>query len=218
VAARSSVRTLARALVPTIEELPRDHRDVVHALAAHLLSRFEQDEFEPFDDDGRTFLTVGYMQRRLREVGARCTGEKTAAAALRWLCSSGILEDTGEVKKPRHRVKRAAAREKFQRGEDSGSGEGGRDAQPSPSRSYWWPIYRVIPLGGVVEDIQSSRGCVRTAPRGSAASSVSVRTGHSSRADFTTPWTLGFPSRFGAVRIQVLRPAIASDLRSPITT
>jgi hypothetical protein len=63
----------------------------VNALAAHLLSRFEQNEFEPFETDGRTFLTTGYMQRRLREVGARCTGEKAAAAALRWLYAIRLL-------------------------------------------------------------------------------------------------------------------------------
>jgi hypothetical protein len=106
----------------------------VNALAAHLLSRVEQDQFEPFDADGRTLLTIGYMQRRLREVGARCTGEKAAAQALRWLCSAGILEDRREVKKPRRRPNRMAAREKFQRGEDSEPGEGGRDSQPTLAR------------------------------------------------------------------------------------
>jgi hypothetical protein len=63
VAARSQVRTLARAVFPNVGQLPRDQRDAVHALAAHLLSRFKQNEFEPFDDDGRTFLTTGYMRR-----------------------------------------------------------------------------------------------------------------------------------------------------------
>ena len=127
-------------------------------LAAHLLSRFKQDEFERFDDDGRTFLTTGYMQRRLREVGARCTGEKAAALALRWLCESGVIEDTGEVKKPRRRANRMAAREKFGRGDDAESGEGGRDAQPSPARSYWWKVYRVVPLSAVLRTYKALQG------------------------------------------------------------
>lgn len=112
-AARSPVRRLAYALLPTNGNLSRDERDAVNALALHLLSRVEQDAFEPLDPDGRTFLTVRYMQCRLREVGARCSGEKAAAAAIRWLCTSRLLEDTDEVKKPRRRQNRMAAREKF---------------------------------------------------------------------------------------------------------
>jgi hypothetical protein len=96
VAARSQVRTLARALVANVAELPRDERDAVNAIALHLLGRFEQDAFEPLDDDGCTFLTVGYMQRRLREVGARCTGEKAAAQAIRWLRESGVEHAQGK--------------------------------------------------------------------------------------------------------------------------
>lgn len=155
---RSPVRTLARALVPDLETLSRDKRDAVNALAAHILSRFEQEEFEPFDADGRTFLTVAYMQRRLRDVGARCTGEKAAAAALRWLCSSGILEDTRKVKKPRRNQNRMAAREKFGRGEDPQSGEGGRDSQPTILRSYWWRVYRVVPLSDVLRTYKGLQG------------------------------------------------------------
>lgn len=99
-APRSSVRLLARALAPNVGKRPRDRRDAVRALAAHLPSRLGQEEFEPFDADGRTFLTTGYMQRRLRDVGARCSGEKAARSALRWLCEAGLLEDVAEVKNP----------------------------------------------------------------------------------------------------------------------
>lgn len=105
------------------------------------------------------------MQRLLWNVGAHCSGEKAAVGALRWLCSNGILENmydpltrTGEVKKPRRRPSRAAAREKFQRGEDSERGEGGRDAQPSPARSYWWPVYRVVPLSAVLRVHEALQG------------------------------------------------------------
>jgi hypothetical protein len=53
----------------------------------------EQDEHEPLDDDGRTFLTVSYMQRLLWNVGAHNSGEQAAAAAIRWLCEVTILEN-----------------------------------------------------------------------------------------------------------------------------
>jgi hypothetical protein len=179
------VRRLSLALVPNVEELPGDQQDAVHALAAHLLSRFEQDEFETFDHDGRTFMTVGYVQRRLREVGARCTGEKAAAEALRWLCASGVLEETGEVKKPRRRPGRAAAREKFGHGEASERGEGGRDAQPSPARSYWWRVYRVVPLSAVLrayKDLLGAYGQYLDLPQHLASLSVwAIRQGLISR-------------------------------------
>jgi hypothetical protein len=123
----------------------------------HLRCRFEQDEHEPLDDDGRTFLTVSYMQRLLWNVGADCSGEKAAVAALRCLCASGVLEDTSEVN-PRRRLNRIAAREKFQRGDGSDPGEGGRDAQPSLSRLYWWPVYRVVPLSLVLQVQEAMQG------------------------------------------------------------
>lgn len=164
-AARATIRRLARALCPNVGELTRDERDAVHALALHVLSRFEQDEFEPLDADGRTFLTTGYFQRRLRDVGARCAGEKAAAQALRWLCESGVLENlydpatrTGEVKKPRRSPSRAAAREKFGRGEESERGEGGKDSQFTVLRSYWWRVYRVVPLSAVLRTYAAMQG------------------------------------------------------------
>jgi hypothetical protein len=96
------------------------------------------------------------MQGLLRDVGARRKGEKAAAEAIRWLCASGILENmydpmtrTGEVKKPRRDPNRMAARERFGRGRPE-SHEGGRDAQPSTSRSYWWRVFRVVPLAKVL--------------------------------------------------------------------
>jgi len=103
--------------------LARDEKDAVYALALHLRHRFEQDEHEPLDHDGRTFLTTFHMQRLLWNVGAECSGEKAAVKALRWLCASGVIEDTREVKKPRRRPDRAAAREKFQRGGDADTRE-----------------------------------------------------------------------------------------------
>ena len=70
---RSSVRTLARALSPSHRDTSRDERDAVNALALHLLWRFEQGEFEPLDEDGRTFLTVSHTQRvRYRQLRLVC--------------------------------------------------------------------------------------------------------------------------------------------------
>ena len=156
--ARSPVRTLARALAPDLENLSGDQRDAVNALAQHMLLRLEQTEFEPFDEDGKTFISNGWMQCRLRDVGARCQGEKAAAKALRWLCENGLLENTGEVKKPRRRENREAAREKFGRGEGAAGGEGGRDPQPSLHRSYWWRVYRVVPLSGALKAYEKLQG------------------------------------------------------------
>ena len=160
-AARSSIRTLARALVPAIGKLSGDERDAVNALALHLLRRFEQDRFAPLDADGRTFLTVRHMQRLLRGVGARCMGEKAAREAINYLCANGILEDTGEVKKPRQRPNRIAAREKFEHQPSTPNRSnytGGRDAQPTLLRSYWWRVFRVVPLSAVLRTYGAMRG------------------------------------------------------------
>ena len=115
-------------------------------------------------------------------VGARRQGEKAAREAINYLRTSGVLEDTGEVKKPRQRPNRVAARQKFGRTEkvfngvgdfelggeeggevhnavvDFGSGLGGRDAQPSPSRSYWWRVFRVVPLSRVLRAYGAMQG------------------------------------------------------------
>jgi len=148
---------LARALVDERwTTLSGDERDRVNALARHLIVRFEQDRFEPLDEDGRTFLTTKHMQRLLCEVGARKKGERAAAEAISWLVASELLEDTGEVKLPHRRPERLAAREKFGHGEDSGTG--GRDAQPSSLRSYWWRVFRVVPLSAALRICAAMRG------------------------------------------------------------
>lgn len=49
-----------------------------------------------------------------------------------------------------------AAREKFGQGE--GSGEGGRDAQPSLEHSYWWRVFRVVPLSAVLRVYGAMQG------------------------------------------------------------
>lgn len=102
------------------------------------------------------------MQRLLREVGARETGEKAAAEAIRFLCASGLLEDTGEVKRPRRRAQRIAAREKSAPASDSQEHGGGRDAQPTIQRSCWWRVFRIVPLAHVLGFYASNRARART--------------------------------------------------------
>jgi hypothetical protein len=163
-ATRSAARRLAQVLCPEIGTLSVDERDAVKALGLHLLQRFDQERFEPLDSDGRTFLTVSHMQRLLLHVGARRKGEKAAAEAIRWLCTSGILEDTGEVKLPRRKPQRMAAREKFGRRDVHVRNEGGRDAQPSLARSFWWRVFRVVPLSAVLRAYGAMRGAYAQVP------------------------------------------------------
>jgi hypothetical protein len=47
---------------------------------------------------------------------------------------------------------------KFGQGEGSQQGEGGRDAQPSTLRSFWWWIYRVVPLSEVLRVHEAMQG------------------------------------------------------------
>ncbi len=57
--------SLARALVgdDMWHGLSRDERDAVNALAEHLLLRFRQQQHEPLNADGKTFLTVSRVGR-----------------------------------------------------------------------------------------------------------------------------------------------------------
>jgi hypothetical protein len=118
------------------------------ALELHLLWRFEQDRHAPLDDGGETFLTVAHVQRLLRATGARRQGEKAAAEAIRWWQDFGLIVDTGKVKKPRAKRERIAAREHF--GQGRRPAEGGRDAQPSNLRSYWWRVFAIVPIARVL--------------------------------------------------------------------
>jgi hypothetical protein len=141
------------------ESNPRDiphERDAIRALALHLLDRFEQTKYEPLDEDGCIFLTVSHMQRLLRRVGVRRCGEKAATEAISFLCRGGILEDTAEVKLPRRRPARLAAREKFAPGDSETTG--GRDAQRSLLMSHWWRVFRVVPLAAVLRIYKSAQG------------------------------------------------------------
>lgn len=88
-------------------------------------------------------------------------GEKAAAEAIAWWQHVGLIEDTGKTKKPNASPSRAAAREHFGKGVRI---EGGRDAQTSTFRSYWWRVYKVVPIARVIgafRKMQSAYGRFR---------------------------------------------------------
>jgi hypothetical protein len=94
--------------------LPDDERVAVEALEAHLSDRHRRAEpaLELLPDGGvGVFLTIGYMQKTLRQGGAHKTGEHFAAQVLNTILPRlGLLQDTGLTKKPRNRNDRAHAK------------------------------------------------------------------------------------------------------------
>ena len=96
--------------------IKEDERAAVDALSLHSWWRARQEEHEAFEgeEDDCVFLTVPWMQGLLRAVGARKTGEKSAAAAIALLKERGHIEDTGKTKKPRRSSERVARAETFQ--------------------------------------------------------------------------------------------------------
>jgi hypothetical protein len=157
----------------------------MRALELHLVSRFQQNRHAPLDDDGETFLTVGYVQTLLRGVNARRRGEKAAAEAIEWWQAFGLIADTGKVKKPRMRPERLAARAHFgktpaneQSDRHAPHEEGGRDAQPSNSRSYWWRVFAIVPIARVLAAyarMQGAYGRLEDVPQLSASLSAFLR-------------------------------------------
>jgi hypothetical protein len=83
----------------------------------------------PLEGEDCVFLTDFWVQGLLRVVGARKTGEKAAAAALRTMLAHGWIEDTDTTKKARR----------------PGRGERGVGAH-----SYWWRVFRVPALSRAV--------------------------------------------------------------------
>src|SRR5512133_24965 len=102
-------------------KLNRDEQDAVDALSWHVVWRCRQKRHPALEGEDCIFLTVRHVRRLLRAIGARRTGEKAAAAAIRTMQAKGWIEDTGRTKKPR-------------RGEQPT--EGGKDSQPDLQRSY----------------------------------------------------------------------------------
>jgi hypothetical protein len=138
-----------------VQALLREHRAWVAALELHLKRRFQQNIHDPLDGGDEIFLTVRYVQGLLQDVGAPRMGGKAAAEAIAWWVSFGLLEDTGKTKKPKVSASRAAAREHFGKGSRT---EGGRDAQSSTLRSYWWRVFKVLPITHVLEAYRQMQG------------------------------------------------------------
>jgi hypothetical protein len=129
-------------------ELDEDRQAAVDALSLHIWFRARQEAHPAFEDEDCIFLTARWMQGLLRGVGARKTGEKAAAAAIASLEQLGLIVDTGRTKKPRRNAERIARAEKFQK-LGSVVHEGGKEAQPSPLSSFWWPVCFVPALARV---------------------------------------------------------------------
>ena len=115
--------------------LTRDDQEAVDALSWQIVWRCRQKRHPSLEGEACIFLTVRHVQRLLRAIGARKTGEKAAAAAIATMQAKGWIEDTGGTKKPR-------------RGEQSA--EGGKDSQPDLQHAYWWRIFRVPALSRLV--------------------------------------------------------------------
>jgi hypothetical protein len=125
--------------------LDEGERDAVNAFSWHLHWRDSQTEHPALEGHDRVFLTVKWMQGLLQAVGARRSGEKAARSAIAAIQTLGVIEDTGEVKKPRRPAQSVERARRFQPCGDVEL-EGGKDAQPTPRRSYWWRIFRVPAL------------------------------------------------------------------------
>ena len=122
--------------------MTRDEKDAGNALSFHVYERCRQTRHPAFEGTDGIFLTDKYAQRLLRAVGARNTGIKAAATAIKTMQARGWMVDTGTTKKPRRSQTSSARAEKFQP-HGVVAGEGGKDAQPPLARSYWWRVFRV---------------------------------------------------------------------------
>ena len=119
--------------------LTRDEQEAVDALSRQIVWRCRQKRHPSLEGEACIFLTIRHVQRLLRAIGARKTGEKAAAAAIATMQAKGWIEDTGGTKKPR-------------RGEQSA--EGGKDSQPDLQHAYWWRIFRVPPLSQAIKALK----------------------------------------------------------------
>ena len=93
-------------------------RDAVIMLECHLPNR---GSWRPGDVE-TTPLTLAHIQHWLRKTYARRSGRDYARDVLATLLRIGLLEDTGQVLKPRQQPPNANG------------------------RSYWWRVFRVVPI------------------------------------------------------------------------
>ena len=165
---RSSSRQIRRTvrLLPPAEwrTLNENERAAVAALSLHIWARSRQMGNAAFEEGDCVFLTVGWMQKLLRSVGARKRGEKAAAAAVSFLERRELIVDTGRTKKPRRSGRSIARAEKFQK-RGAIVHEGGKEAQLFSLRSYWWRVFRVPALRRIRRALE---------PRGAYARSEDV--------------------------------------------
>jgi hypothetical protein len=120
-------------------KLSRDEQDAADALSWHVVWRCRQKRHPALEGEDCIFLSDGWVQGLLRAVGARKTGEKAAAAAIRTMQARGWIEDTGRTKKP---------------GRGERSAEGGKDSQPTNQRSYWWRVFRVPAISQAIKSLK----------------------------------------------------------------
>jgi hypothetical protein len=120
-------------------KLTRDEQDAVDALSWQIVWRCRQKRHPALEGEDCIFLTVLHVQRLLRAIRARTSGEKAAAAAIATMQAKGWIEDTGRTKKPR-------------RGEQSA--EGGKDSQPDLQHAYWWRVFRVPAISQAIKALK----------------------------------------------------------------
>lgn len=145
-----NIRRLRRTIGIITEEwgqLTRDEKDAANAVTLHIWWRVHTKRFPAFDRD-ETFLTNGHVQRLLKAVNATNTGEKAARTALATMQERGWIIDTGRTKKPRRSPASIERAERYIGGDIQA--EGGRYAQSSIQRSYWWRVFRVPALTKVL--------------------------------------------------------------------
>lgn len=133
--------------VHVVRAFPEDERVAVQLLEYHLWLRQQRPdpalELLP-DGSVGVFLTIGYVQKLLREIGARKTGEDYAAEVLNAILPRlGLIEQTNLAKKPRADVAHPGEQRET----------GGRHAQRTPLRSYWWRIFKLPTLTKLVTPI-----------------------------------------------------------------
>jgi hypothetical protein len=141
-------RTVALLSPEEWRALDEDGRAAIDALRLHIWFRAMQKEHAAFEDDDCVFLAVSWVQQLLQAGGARKTGAKAAAAAIAFLEERRLMVDTGKTKKPRRSSKRIARAETFQK-TGAVAREGGKEAQPTSQRSYWWRVFHVPALARV---------------------------------------------------------------------
>jgi hypothetical protein len=172
--------------------LDEGERDAVNAFSLHLHWRDSLTEHPALEGRDRVFLTVKWMQGLLRAVGARRSGEKAAQRAIGALQTLGVIEDTGETKKPRRPAQSVQRARRFQPCGDVEL-EGGKDSQPTLGHSYWWRVFRVPALTTALAVLrpQGAYAHVPDRPQHLASLSALLRR----QGDFASPARL--PARRG---------------------